>query len=249
MGYVLITGGSAGIGLELARIFAERGHNLILVSSCETRLKSAQKEIKTQYSVSVLAIESDLTKIDAAQNLYHYLKSTNTQIDILINNAGFGLIGDSSEIDLLKDQQLMMLNMITPVSLCKLFLNDMYRRKRGKILNIASTAAFQPGPYNSTYFASKSFLLSYTRAIRHESAGKGVQVCALCPGTTKTDFFLKEGIKTPFYAMSPVKVAQAAYKGLFRNKEIIIPGIINQLVRIIPSSLKTPIVAKFKINN
>lgn len=246
MGYVLITGGSSGIGFELAHKFARCGHNLILVSSNSKRLKAAQNLIKSEYNISVLAVEINLADINAAQDLYQYLQKENLQIDILINNAGFGLIGHSTEIDLLKDKELMILNMITPVLLCKLILKEMYQLKKGKILNIASTAAFQPGPYNSTYFASKSFLLSYTRAIRYEAAQKGVQVSALCPGTTNTPFFRREGLKTPSYAMKASKVADAAYYGLMQNKEIIIPGAINKVLRIIPQAIKVPFIAWLK---
>ena len=155
-------------------------------------------------------------------------------------------IGATEEVDFQKDRGLMILNMISLTELCKLFLRDMYQRKRGKILNIASTGAFQPGPYTATYYASKSYVLSYSRAIRREAKKKGVQICTLCPGTTDTEFFHKTGRETPKGAMSPEKTAEYAYRKLMRNKEIAVPGIINQFLRIFPVKIKIFFVALMK---
>lgn len=138
------------------------------------------------------------------------------------------------------------LNVTTPVCLCKLFLRDMYENGRGKILNVASTGAFQPGPYTSTYFASKSFLYSYSRAIRQEAAARGVIVSTLCPGTTRTKFFEKAGQKTPIWAMSAEKTAKIAVDGLMRNRGIIVPGVINNILRIVPSGVKMYFVEMLK---
>jgi len=122
----------------------------------------------------------------------------------------------------------------------------MYDRGSGKILNTASIGAFQPGPYSSTYFASKAFVLSYSRAIRYEAKKKGVQVCAVCPGATKTDFFNKEGLKTPAYAVSAEKVAKSAYRQLMRNIEVSIPGFIIKVMHLFPTRVKMSFVAKLK---
>ena len=133
-----------------------------------------------------------------------------------------------------------------PVCLCKLFLRDMYEKGRGKILNVASTGAFQPGPYTSTYFAGKSFIYSYSRAIRQEAAVRGVVVSTLCPGTTRTKFFEKEGLKTPIWAMSAERTAKIAVDGLMRGRGVIVPGIINNVLRLIPSEIKMYFVGVLK---
>ena len=122
----------------------------------------------------------------------------------------------------------------------------MYKKGRGKILNVASTGAFQPGPYTSTYFASKSFVYSYSRAIRREAAARGVGVSTLCPGTTRTKFFEKEGKKTPVWAMSAEKTAKVAIDGLMQNKDVIVPGVINNILRIVPSCVKMYFVGLMK---
>ena len=164
----------------------------------------------------------------------------------MVNNAGFGLAGPSEKIDVKNDEKLLYLNMTAPTILCKLFLRDMYKRRKGSILNVASTAAFQPGPYNATYFASKSYIYSYSRAIRYEAKRYGVSVCTLCPGTTRTKFFVKEGIKTPMWAMPAGKVAEYAIDGLEKDKAVIIPGNMNKIFKIIPSGVKLAAVAVMK---
>lgn len=141
---------------------------------------------------------------------------------------------------------MLQLNMLTPVKLTKLFLPDMERRQRGYILNVASTGAFQPGPYNSTYYASKAFLYSYSRAICKELKEKGIVVSTLCPGTTGTGFFVRAGVKTPFFAMKPERVAAAAYAGLRKERDVIVPGALNQVLRIVPAGVKLNAVAKMK---
>ena len=138
------------------------------------------------------------------------------------------------------------LNMLAPVKLTKLFLQDMKKRGRGHILNVASTGAFQPGPYNSTYYASKAFLYSYSRAIHLELKEKGIIVSTLCPGTTGTKFFERAGAKTPAFAMSPRKVAEIAYRGMRKGKDVIVPGTVNQLLRLVPVNIKLAAVAKMK---
>lgn len=246
MDFVLITGATSGIGYELAKIFAANGYGLVLVSSNERNLSNTKKYIEQNYSVPVYIFMQDLTKIGAAQELYNKIEEARITISILINNAGFGLVGETQEIDLLQDEAMMIINLINPVELNKLFISKMYLYGKGKILNVSSTGAFQPGPFTSTYFASKAFILSYTRAIRYEAKGKGIQVSTLCPGATKTQFFAREHMVTPTAAMSAEKVAQIAYNGLIKNKEIIIPGIKNKLLQCFPLKIKMNAVAKMK---
>lgn len=246
MKYVLITGGTSGIGLELAKKFAAEGYGIVIAASNEQKLKNAAHKLKKHYSVPVHSYLQDLGIIGGAKALYENIKKDRLRISILVNNAGIGIIGATDTADFQKDESMMVLNMITPVELCKLFLQDMYRKKEGKILNICSTGAFQPGPYTSTYYAGKSFLLSYTRAIRQEAKVHGIQVCALCPGTTDTEFFVRAGKKTPFGAMSAKKVAEYGYRKLMQNKETAVPGILNKIFRIVPSSIKIFFVAMIK---
>ena len=171
---VLITGGTSGIGYSLAKEFAERGNNLILVSSNRKNLETAKNQISSVFDCKVTIIQQDLSKLGAAKKLVEQLKEHQLTVDILVNNAGFGLVERTEQIDFEEDEQLMILNMISLVQLCKLLLPIMYQNKSGKILNVASTGAFQPGPYTSTYFASKAFVLSYRTAIRIEAEKMGV---------------------------------------------------------------------------
>lgn len=245
MEYCLITGATSGIGYALAKVFAEHGYGLILVSSDFKHLKDKKYELNDIYDVPILIYEQDLSELKAAECLYARLKKEGVDISILVNNAGIGLVGRSETIDLYKDEKLMILNMITPTQLCKLFISD---RKRGRILNVSSIGAFQPGPYTAAYYASKAYLLSYSRAIRYE-ADKNIHICTLCPGSTATPFFEKIGKPVPMLALSAEKVAQLAYKGLMKDKEIIIPGVMNKLMRWIPIKIKMAVIARMKADN
>lgn len=246
MEFALITGATSGIGYELAGLFAQNGYGLVLVSSNKERLENTKKQLNASYHVPIHIYEQDLTKLGAAAELYQKIQKKELLISVLINNAGFGLVGFTDTIDLQNDEEMITINVINLVSLCKLFIADMYRHKQGKILNVSSTGAFQPGPYTSTYFASKAFVLSYSRAIRYEAKSKGIHISTLCPGATKTGFFRREGTKMPEHAMSPKTVARIAYKGLMKNKEIIVPGLHNRFLQLFPVKLKMISVAKMK---
>lgn len=246
MKYVLITGATSGIGYEFAKIFAREGYGLALVATNDRRLKEVSSELKEAYKVPIYTYVQDLGQICAANTLYEKVQVDRLPISILINNAGRGLVGPTEVIDLEQDEQLMILNMINVVALSKLFIKDMYHAGSGKILNVASTGAFQPGPYTSTYFASKAFVLSYSRAIRYEARKRGIQVSILCPGATRTQFFKREGMKVPQGAMSAEVVAEYAYKCFMKNKEVIVPGFINKLLRVVPVKIKMYGVAKMK---
>lgn len=235
---VLITGGSSGIGYELARTFSKNGYEVILNGSNKDRLFAAKEKLEKEYGRTVWAFDQDLSQPGGAKALYDKVAQSELQVDILINNAGMGFMDPSEKIDFEGDEAMMRLNTIALVQLCKLYLPQMYQRKRGKILNVSSMGAFQPGPYNSTYFASKSFVLSYSRAIRFEAKDRGVQVCTLCPSTTKTKFFEREGMAVPPGAVEPEFVAEFAYQKLTQNKEIIIPGLMNRLTLMMPVSLR-----------
>lgn len=252
MKYALITGGTSGIGFAMAGEFLERGYGVIIASSSRKNLAIAKRKLEVKKSKIVkntryiITIEQDLSVPDGAQKLYHKAKSIGVDIEILVNNAGFGLMGGTESIRIKDDKRMIQLNVTAVVCLCKLFLRDMYESGRGKILNVASTGAFQPGPYTSTYFAGKSFVYSYSRAIRQEAAKRGVVVSTLCPGTTRTKFFEKAGQKTPIWAMSAEKTAKIAVDGLMKNKGVIVPGVINNILRIVPSGVKMYFVEMLK---
>jgi len=246
MSQVLITGGSSGIGLELAKQFAADGYDIILAASNSDRLLRAKKTIEDNYHVVVITYAYDLSKQGEAAKLYEAVLSDGYTIDVLVNNAGIGTIGATEQIPLEKDETLMVLNMMAPVVLTKLFLKDMYVRKAGRILNVCSTGAYQPGPYTATYYASKSFLLSYTKAVRYEAKTHGVSVCALCPGTTATAFFERADSKTPKGAMSAEQVAKYAYRQFMRGKAEIIPGLAFRLMKLCPVPIKTAVIAMIK---
>ena len=246
MSQVLITGGSSGIGLELAKQFAADGYDIILAASNSDRLLRAKKTIEDNYHVAVITYAYDLSKQGEAAKLYEAVLSDGYTIDVLVNNAGIGTIGATEQIPLEKDETLMVLNMMAPVVLTKLFFKDMYVRKAGRILNVCSTGAYQPGPYTATYYASKSFLLSYTKAVRYEAKTHGVSVCALCPGTTATAFFERADSKTPSGAMSAEQVAKYAYRQFLRGKAEIIPGLAFRLMKLCPVPIKTAVIAMIK---
>ena len=246
MADVLITGGSSGIGFELARKFASEGYPILLAASNLDKLQNAKEKIENEYHVCVTIYQQDLAKIGAAYELYRKIKDDGKEVSILVNNAGIGAIGPAENIEMIKDEQMMLLNMVTPVELMKLYLKEMYEKESGKILNVCSTGAFQPGPYTATYYASKSFLLNYTKAVRFEAKEKKVQVCALCPGTTDTAFFSRANIKTPNGALPPEKVADYAYKAFMKNKEVIIPGLKYRFMKLAPVKMKTAVIALIK---
>ncbi len=243
---VLITGATSGIGLELAKIFAQNGHNLILAARREQELGDVARQLMDQYKISAYVFPVDLSEAGAAENLYTKIKSQGLTVDILVNNAGFAEYGFFTDIALEKDLKVIQLNIVSPTALTKLALADMLYRHQGKILNVASTAAFQPGPLMAVYYATKAYVLSLDEALTNELAGTGITMTTLCPGPTKTGFQKQADMKgvrlvDPKNLMSAKDVAQAGYKGLMRGKSIVIPGFKNKLLvqslRIAPRKL------------
>lgn len=247
----LITGASSGIGYELAKIFARENYRLVLVARNLPKLDEIKEEIKNKYDVTVKNIQSDLSLISSAQEIYDKLQSESIGIDVLVNNSGFGLYGKFAKTDLAVETNMIQVNVIALVQLTKLFLNDLVNRGAGKILNIASTAAFQPGPFMSVYFATKAFVLNFTEAIAAELEGSGVTVSVLCPGPTKTNFSKIAGSERANIfkiSMDAKTVAEAGFKGLMKGKRIIIPGIQNKITaqssRFAPRKLVTKVAKK-----
>src|SRR3989344_6508432 len=230
---VLITGASSGIGFELAKIFAQRGFSLVLVSHDPQKLEGAKKNIGSSSSV-IITIPKDISQQGAARQLYQQVHNAGFSIDILVNNAGFGLHGVFAEQSLDRVQEMIQLNCSALTSLAHLFLPEMLKNKNGKILNVASVAAFFPGPLMATYYASKAYVLNFSLALANELRGSGVSVTTLCPGPTATEFEKTAGMQNSKLfkgnVMSAEKVAKIAYKGLMKDKRLVIPGIKNKLL-------------------
>lgn len=247
----LITGATSGIGLALAKVFAKNNYNLILVARKQEDLNKTKLDLESQFHVAVTTIAKDLSDGKAPQEIYDFCLQQNLRVDVLVNNAGFGSYGPFIDIELPKQLAMIDLNMRALTHLIGLFLPEMVARKTGKILNVASTAAFQPGPFFAVYYASKAYVLSLSEALRSEQRSSGVGVTCLCPGPTKTEFFSKElAIKgtrliKSGYMMEAADVAEIAYKGLMKNKAVVIPGFLNKLVafstRLGPRTLVTAI--------
>lgn len=229
---VLITGGSEGIGYAFARYYASKHAEVIITAKREDLLKKAAAGLKQEYDCSVSYIVCDLSVKDSALHIYRQVRD----IDILINNAGFGFQGKSWDIPLDKEEDMILVNCMAVMDLTKLYVKDMIRKGKGRIINVCSTGAFQPGPYIAGYYASKSFVLSYTRAVREEVREYGIHVSALCPGPVDTAFYDKSGGHMSMYHMNPDQVVKYAVK--HQNQAVIIPGIGNKLMRIIPVSLR-----------
>ena len=248
----LITGASGGIGYELAKLFAQNGNDLVLVARNADKLKEIAEHLQLKYKIVVHIVPMNLSNADTPNELFHYLERNNIQIDFLVNNAGFATHGKFSEIELQEQLDLVQLNITTLTHLSRLFIPGMLKRKFGGILNIASTAAFQPGPLMATYYASKSYVLFLSEALASEMKGTGVWVTALCPGPTATGFQERAGIeKTHMVSktgmmMDVETVAKIGYKGFMKKKAIVIPGIANrafaQSIRFSPRKLTREIV-------
>jgi short-subunit dehydrogenase len=184
----LITGASSGIGKELAIIHASKGGNLVLVARRVEELELLKSKLEDKYKVEVSIFQQDLSKQDSAKSVYGFCKQNNIEIEYLMNNAGFGGHGNFVDRPMEKDVEMIHLNIQSLVELSHLFLQDMKKRKSGKILNTASTAGFLPGPLQATYFATKAFVVSFSKGISHELKPHGISVTALCPGPVKTEF-------------------------------------------------------------
>lgn len=223
--YALITGGSNGIGKELAELFSKDGFDLILAARNKEHLDTTAKELEAKYKNTVVTIPIDLAAPDAAQSLFAAVKKKNVEVDVLVNNAGFGSGGKFWETDIKKETEEIHLNTLTLTMLTKLFLPQMIARKSGKVLNVASIAAFLPGPLMAVYYATKAYVLSFSIAIREELKGTGVSVTVLCPRQTQTGFAERAGLANSKLftrnLLTAAEVAQVGYEGLKKNKAIV----------------------------
>jgi uncharacterized protein len=243
----LITGASSGIGLDLAHLFAEDGHDVVLVARSEDKLRELAKELEAKHGIRATVIVADLAKPHAPQQIFVVAPP----VDILVNNAGYGTSGKFAETDLRAELDMIQVNLAALTHLTKLFLGPMLERRRGRILNVASTASFQPGPLMAVYYATKAYVLSFSEAIAEETRGTGVTVTALCPGPTATGFqkaanMGSEALLKVMRPVSSMEVARAGYRGLMRGKRIVIPGMKNKLgvqsLRVSPRAVVTKVV-------
>ncbi len=240
----LITGASAGIGAELARVFAAHGHALVLVARRQDRLEALAEEIAAAGQPRPVVLAADLEQRDAVARIREQLTAGGLEPDIVVNNAGFGLSGAAAELS--RDEQLAMIDLnvraLTDFSLAFI---DSVARHRGGILNVASIAGFLPGPGMAVYYATKAYVLSFSEALHRELAGRGVRVTALCPGPVVTEFQTRSGMRIegiPGFILLPARrVAWIGYRGLMRGKRVIVAGIGNKVIvwlfRLLPNAL------------
>lgn len=250
----LITGASSGIGLELAHLFARDGYRLVLLARNRTTLRQLGDDLQSRYSITVRIAPKDLAHPATPAELYQELQEAGIVLDVLVNNAGFGGAGGFVSTDWNHEAEMMQVNMVSLTHLTKLFLPQI-RAREGKIMNVASTAAFQPGPFMAVYYASKAYVLSFSEALAEELSGTGVTVSCLCPGPVKTNFQRRAYLEGTAMVNSPLlvdvrEVARIGYEGMQRGKRLIIPGWKNrvgvEMLRISPRAVVTKVVRKLQ---
>lgn len=236
---VLITGGSEGIGYAFAEYFANENASLILVARNAEKLIWAQKYLEQKYNCEVMSICMDLSEMNSGEQLY--MAADGKNLDVLVNCAGYGKSGRAEETDIETDERMVGVNGITPMTLSKLFVRD---HKKGILINVCSTGAFQPGPYIASYYASKSFLLSYTQALALENKDSELRIIALCPGPVDTAFYEKSGGKMSGFHESAEHVVSYCMSHL--NQKVVIPGWYNRVVMLVPSKIRSKALLKIK---
>jgi uncharacterized protein len=249
----LITGASVGIGRELAKLFAQDHFNLVLVARNSSRLGAVAAELEKEFGISAKSFPLDLASSAAPQFLFDQLQRENIAIDVLVNNAGYGKLGAFAGVPYEESAGQIDLNIRALTHLTKLFLAPMIERKSGRILNVASTAGFQPGPLMAVYYATKAYVISFSEALGNELHGTGVTVTCLCPGLTDTQFQTRAGTEqtTLFRRTRPMDAATVArdgYRALMKGKPLVISGLRNRLLmeslRISPRRLVTAVSRK-----
>ena len=246
--FTLITGGGSGLGYELAKLFAVDKHNLLLVGRQEEDLLKAQKELCEKYQILVEIISADLSSRQNIPKIFSLAQDNGWKIDVLVNNAGFGLLGAFTDLPIEKQLNMIDLDVSALVYLTHLFLAQ--APEKAKILNVASLAAFQPGPFMGVYYASKAFVLSFSEALAEELKGRKISVTALCPGPIATGFWKASGSQKISKKSWPsaAKVARAGYWGMKNKRRIVIPGLAGKLLaaanRFSPRRLVVKIVSR-----
>ena len=231
----LVTGASGGLGLSFVNIFAREGYDVVLVARSERRLAEIKSEIEQKYGVTAHVIPCDLTAEGGATDVHRATKELCIDVDVLVNNAGFGDFGEFYKSDLEKQINMIDLNCSALVRLCHLYLPEMVKRGSGNILNVDSIASFQPGPLMSVYYATKAFVLSFSQALYRELKGTGVKVTALCPGPIRTNFDAaaelgESGLFKNLKVWSPDVVAEFGYKNMKRGRAVCVCGFVNKLI-------------------
>ncbi len=251
----LITGASMGLGAEFARLFAANGHDLVLTARSADRLASVKREVENLHGASVRIIVADLTDPGAPHAIRDELAGAGVEIDVLVNNAGYGMYGFFHQADRDGVMGLIQVNVNALVLLTRLFIDGMVGRGRGRILNVASTAAFQPGPLQPVYYASKAFVLSFTEAIANELKGTGVTATALCPGPVPTGFQERANVGDVrglrlIMRTTPEQVVREGFDGMIRGRSVVIPGMLNRvlvfLLRFFPRDFVTAMVRRIQ---
>ena len=255
-GAALITGASAGIGLELARLAARDGHPLVVVARSGDRLAALAAELTVAHGVACTVVPADLADPAAPGRVFEACTDAGVVVEVLVNNAGFGGHGRFVETPLRTELDMLQVNVTALVHLSKLFLAGMVERGRGRILNLGSTASFQPGPLMAVYYATKAFVLSFSEAVANEVAGTGVTVTALCPGPTRSEFQRRAAIEGARLAsgwvrmMDSESVARAGWTAMKRGRRVVVPGLMNkagvQAVRLSPRRVVAGVVRKLQ---
>lgn len=237
----LITGASGGIGLAFARRFARDKYDVVLVARSEGKLREVAAELQAQHGIRAIVIASDLSQPGAPQAIFDQLQAAGVAVDVLVNNAGFANYGAFTEIETAKDLELLHLNIVALTHLCKLFLKPMLARGSGHILNVASTAAFLPGPLMAAYYASKAYVLSLSEALAEELVGTAVTVTALCPGPTESGFQKRAAMEDSKLVqgglMDVEVVVEQGYQAMLRGQRVVVPGMMNKLTALLPRFL------------
>ena len=247
----VVTGGASGIGLEFVKLLISDNYKVYVVDNSQENLSKLSSILNSEYFETIL---QDLSKTDSPEKLYKILKNKN--VDVLINNAGFGTFGKFHKTDWKIEKDMINLHVLNTTHLTKLFLKDMVKKNEGKILNIASVAAFQPGPLMSLYYATKAYILHFTEAISNEVKDKNICISVLCPGQTKTNFQKNVSTKKnkiKFNTACPIKVAKYGYESLKRNVTVSVPGFWNNFIiflgRLLPRSTSTNLVRYIQEKN
>lgn len=253
-GMALITGATSGIGRELTKLFAADNYDLILIARNKDELVNFAKELQGKHDIFIKVIAKDLSKPDAAKEIYKELEKESLTVDVLINSAGFGTAGNFWEIDVEEETNEITLNVLSLTMLTKFLLPNMVKQKSGKILNIASVAAFFPGPLMSVYYGTKAYVLSFSEGIREELRGTGVSVTVLAPPPLNTGFAKRAQVKNKHSfdnaKMTAEQVAQIGYEALMAGKDLIVPGWLNKIEslasRLAPYTLSARVIKRLQ---
>lgn len=257
---VLITGASTGIGFEMAQVFAQKGHDLVLVARSQDKLQTLASEVTQKYGTQVLVIPADLNEPQEVERIFSTLEEKGISISILVNNAGLGYVGYVHDISPAQNDEMVRVNVLALTHLSAAAAKHMMaannrpkleaheqnpaikmRQDQYIILNVASTGSFAPGPFTAVYYATKAYVLSFSEALRYELKDFGIEVKTLCPGATLTEFSRHAGKREAAMAMSSRAVALAAYKGLSKSQAIIVPGFMNKILIRLPKKLVSPL--------